>query len=240
MKRPAFTLIELMVVAAVFSVLFLVATGVYTSAFSRQKTVQAKQRVATEARSALETIARSVRVGNIDYAYYRTGCTGARCDLTQTQGIIAVRDTSNAQTCFRVSPPNDPKPNQLQTTTDCSQASPTWTTMTPDDLVVTGFTAYISPASDPFLGPPTKASDCRINPATATLGYTASGGVCRCASTSTDCWTGQVCDTTAGICKNPNTQPIVTISFTLSTLPLANYPASSKLQTSVVTRNYQR
>ena len=235
MIRSVFTLIELMVVAAVFSVLFLVATGVYTSAFSRQKTVQAKQRVATEARSALETIARSVRVGNIDYAYYRTGCAGARCDLTTTQPIIAVRDTTNAQTCFRVN-----AVNQLQTTTDCSQASPTWTTMTPDDLVVTGFTAYISPASDPFLGPPTIPTDCRINPATATLGYTASGGVCRCAVTATDCWTGQVCDTTAGICKNPNTQPIVTISFTLSTLPLANYPASSKLQTSVVTRNYQR
>jgi prepilin-type N-terminal cleavage/methylation domain-containing protein len=154
MKRPGFTLIELMVVAAVFSVLFLVATGVYTSAFSRQKTVQAKQRVATEARSALETIARSVRVGNIDYAYYRTGCAGARCDLTLTQSIIAVRDTANAQTCFRVN-----ATNQLQTTTDCSQASPTWTTMTPDDLVVTGFTAFISPASDPYLGPPTMAAN---------------------------------------------------------------------------------
>lgn len=235
MKRPGFTLMELLVVAAVFSILFLIATGVYTNAFGRQKAVQAKQRVATEARSALETIARSIRVGNVDYAYYRVGCGNpARCDLTQSQAIIAVRDTNNAQTCFRVNN------RQLQTSTDCTIAAPTWTTMTPDDLEVIDFSATVSPASDPFLGPPSVDTDCRIQPPTATAGYSDAGGVCKCQVAATECWSGQTCDTTVGICRNPNVQPVITTTLTLQTLPNAKYAAKSVLQTSIVTRNYQR
>ena len=237
MKRAGFTLIELLIVTAVFSVLFLIGTGVYTNDFSKQKIVQAKQRVAAEARAALETISRSVRVGSIDYTYYRTGCGGVVCDLTRPQTVIAVRDSANIQTCFGVN-----GLQQLVTTTTCSQPIANWSVITPDDLVVKDFQGWIIPAANPFLGPPTTASDCRVPFDSALkIGFDSTSGVCGCRLNSpSDCWIGQTCDPTALICKNPNQQPLVTLGFSLKTAPGTTYIALSHLQTSIVTRTYQR
>jgi prepilin-type N-terminal cleavage/methylation domain-containing protein len=233
-QRAGFTLMELLVVAAVFSVLFLVATGVYTNAFGKQKIIQAKQRVSTEARSAMETIARTVRTGSIDYTYYQSSCgtSGTEpCDLVLPQSILAVRDAANQQTCFRVSPTT----SQLETSTDCTS----WTVMTPDDLAIHDFSLWIQPAGNPFRGPATVATDCKDQ-----TKFDNTNGVCTCAAT-TDCWGGQQClpissTSAVTICKNPNQQPAVTVSFTLETLPGANYPSQSKLQSTIVTRIYQR
>ncbi|MBI3572890.1 MAG: type II secretion system protein, partial [Candidatus Kerfeldbacteria bacterium] len=103
-QRPAFTLIEMLVVAAVFSIAFLIASTVFTNISTRQRSILVRQRISADARYVLENVARTVRIGSIDYVYYAdqrcsTGHSGSPgdgpCDLSQAQKVLAIRDQSN-------------------------------------------------------------------------------------------------------------------------------------------------
>jgi len=236
-SRPAFTLIELLVVTAIFSVVFLIGASVYTSGFTKQKKVQSQQRVTAEARYILETIARTIRVGTVDYAFYTTACSGGPCDLSQAQSLLALRDETNTPVCFALDA------GRLVTTATCTQPTSTWSVVTPTDLQTSALSIWINPAADPFLALPTKNADCKVNPPVGVTGYQSTIGVCGCA-VDADCFTGQTCSAAAGSttlsCRNPNVQPMVTAVLTMGTLPGAQFPSSTTLQTSTVSRIYRR
>lgn len=236
MKRPAFTLIELLVVTAVFAVVFLVAIGVYTNGFSKQQAVQSKQRVASEGRYLLESMARTVRVGSIDYGYYQAL---GKDSLIGAQQILALRDETNTRICYWV----DPATHVLSTSSTC--AAP-WVPITPSDIQISSWAVWIAPVSNPYMAPPAQSSDCAAAvtttpgpPVTIVTGYDSTKGICACQS-ALDCWNAQSCDSTSHSCNSANVQPSVTINMTTATQANAKYPASTNLQTSVVTRSYLR
>src|SRR5689334_4987371 len=70
MKRAGFTLVELLIVAAGFAVIFLVATTVYANATRNQRLVSSTQRVSSDARYIIETLAREARTKTFDYSFY--------------------------------------------------------------------------------------------------------------------------------------------------------------------------
>lgn len=259
--RPGFTLIELLIVAAVFSLTALVATTVITRVQSTQRQILGKQRVVADGRYVLETMARAIRQGSIDYASYAS--------LSGAQTMLAVLNQNSGTNgtqyvCYRLSS------NKIQTATSSTgcAAATTWTDITPADLSITNFSVWISPQSDPFKSAPRQTSDCAVPTQTVspvsgitfvTQGYNSSNGTCVC-STGAQCFPDQVCSSTTTfpvsrvgqpcdvldpsyscICKNANQQPEVTIMIgTDSTNQASGEAAHSNLQTTVTSHVYRR
>lgn len=234
-----FTLIEILIVTAVFSMVVLIATTVFANIQTSQRGVLTRQRVVADGRYLLETMARSVRIGRIDYAYYRLSGS-----LPDAQTILATRDQSNDETCYRL----DTEAIQVLTgATNC--AGGTWETITPPDLRVTDFHVFVSPASDPYMSVPIQPSDCKTAPTgpadcatvPGRVGYCADLGVCLCIN-SNDCWSGQACNVTGTFktCQNATSQPQATIVFwTKSKNVQAGESAEALLQTTVTSKFYQ-
>lgn len=237
MTRRAFTLIELLVVAAIFSFTFLLGTAVFTNIQRSQRGILARQKVVADGRYMMETMARTVRLGYIDYAY--SGYTDADGIAASGLNDVAVIDPLGQRICYR-------RNGQTMETASDATCS-TWSSITPDDVVVEDFRAYVQPRSDPFQSLPSAAGGCRL-PAN----YDAAAGVCTCdpahlsGGQYTDCFTDQICalasaDSTTTICRPPNAQPFVIVYLkTRSTASGAGEKATATLQTTVTTRSYKR
>ncbi len=243
-KRQGFTLIELLIVAALFSVAFLIATSVFVSVQKNQRAIAGRQRLVADGRYLLEAMARTVRLGTIDYRYYRdpdnNGDVTDELSLLSHQTILVTRDQTGQQTCFRVNG------TTLETTGGGTNCNGSWTRVTNTDTQVKIFQVVILPASDPYLGPRTSSLDCKA-------GTPTSNGTCTCDDAAdgnvdekdaVNCLADQRCvATTSGqdICLNTNRQPTVTIVLeTESTNTLAGEQASASLQTTVASRVIQR
>lgn len=260
-SRPAnhtgFTLIEILVVTAVFSIVFLLGTTVFLNIQSQQRGVLARQKVVADGRYVLESIARNVRLSAVDYAFYTT--TPPDSVVTTLENILVLRDQTNMQVCYRL------KDNQMQNYTGVTACDPTvpvndanWTNITPDDLQVQNFNVYIKPGSDPFMKTPTVSTDCRVarNPVGTGLpvidGFDNTQGVCICNDTHgtpgddidpTNCWPDQSCRTigSVDICQNATIQPRVTLVMrTKATSTAPGEQAEVTLQTTVGSRVYRR
>jgi len=264
MIRRGFTLLELLIVAAVFTTITLVATTVYINIQSYQNGILTRQRIVADGRYVLESMARTIRVSSIDYGYYLNinsgddACTvangGAICrqnnGVAGPLGIIATRDENNWATCFRL---HDSAIENLSLTNpdnECSDTDPNWVPITPSDLIVEGFSVYINPKSDPFMSVPTSTS----NHCLRLLSFDLTRGVCDC-NTVANCYSGQTCASTNPtklgqicgggesdcICQNVNDQPTMTIVLkTKSVRTRPGEQAKLQLQTTVVSRVYRR
>lgn len=242
-QRPAFTLIELLIVTAVFSLTALMATTVYTNIQTTQRKVESRQRVTADGRYLLEAIARSVRTGRINYAAYPS--TGP----TTPDFLLSTIDTVNQVTCYQLNGTQIETKQLAAGTTSCA-AGGAWSSITPADLRVDEFKVYITPRSDPYRATPVAAANCRVNPATTdlsgniTAGFKAATGACICQAAA-DCWIDQTCVTpVAGaskVCSNANTQPQVTIFVkTSANAPAGEQRSTTTLQTTVTSRIYLR
>lgn len=246
--HSGFTLIELLVVAAVFSFTSLLATTVFSNIQSSQRVIQGQQRVTTDGRFIIETIARSVRTNTINYVPYTNGVTST------SETILSSTDQNGVITCYR----RDATAKQVQVLSpapaNCVAAVPTdWVSFTPDDLNVDTLIFYIRPISDPFRPVPRSAVDCKQStpiddgniPPTITDGFDQSLGACVCQpANAADCFSG-LCTTPTGstrtICTNPNVQPQVTIFMKTSSKNAGpGEKANITLQTTVVSRLYQK
>ncbi|MEK7637053.1 MAG: type II secretion system protein [Patescibacteria group bacterium] len=244
-----FTLIELLIVAAVFAVTALLATTVFTNVQTTQRQVQSQQRTSTDGRYIMETIARSIRTGTLNYSVSDSGYSAAG-EVTNPVTKISTVDQAGVVTCFRLDT------NQVQllspATASCeTQGGSTWTSFTPGDLTVDALNFYVTPRSDPFRPVPRSSSDCKVaaNAGPPAVGFDTVSGSCLCpdatnaAPDATKCFAGQTCDATETtyICHNSNIQPQVTIYLkTSSTNTAPGERASVTLQTTVVSRIYQR
>lgn len=243
-----FTLIELLIVAAIFSLTALLATTVFSNIQTSQRQISGQQRVTTDGRYVLETIAQSVRTGTINYV--RLNPNTLELESPASDNILSTVDALGQVTCYRF---NASRVEVLTgATIDClGQNGSDWTPFTPEDLEVQALKFYITPTSDPYRPVPRVDTDCQISPPETSgvapnivvdAGFDSSLGACICRDTN-DCFTDQQC-TVAGsksICTNPNIQPQVTIflqSRSGSTRP--GEKAEVTLQTTVVSRVYQR
>lgn len=69
-ENRGFTLIEILVATAIFIIAILVIGGIFVSITKAQRRSKIEQRVQAEARYALETMAREIQKGKIDYEAY--------------------------------------------------------------------------------------------------------------------------------------------------------------------------
>lgn len=248
MHRRGFTLIELLVVASIFALTVLLATTVFAGIQSRQRAVHSQERVTSDGRYILETIARSIRTSSINYSIYAQGAAGAY------ENQISLVDSNGSITCYHVNVADSTLLLTTAANADCSGG--TTNNMTPNDMQVVNLQFAITPKSDPFRPFPRSSLDCSDADT-----FNSTRGVCGCTQTvsgvSPDCFSGQECSSTANIgqrcafasgtseldctCKNPNIQPQVTIELhTRSLTSRALEQGDQTLQTTVVSRVYQR
>lgn len=251
--RQAFTLIELLIVAAVFALTALLATTVFSNIQSTQRGISGQQRVTSDGRYVLETIAQSIRTGSVNYL--RENASGASSYVLTSPAVdstLSLIDQVGLITCYRLNALTGKVEVLSGGTTACApQGTATWVPFTPDDLNVVDLKFYISPVSDPSRPIPRSGSDCKVATSTDINGVVVSGfdvakGACVCLAPGIDavnCFTGQSCTTSGTVktCTNPNVQPQVTMYIkSQSRTGAAGEQSQISLQTTVVTRIYQR
>lgn len=263
LTQRGFTLLEMVVSAAIFSVVILVATSLFVTTTKSQKRVQSLTKVQGDARFILESMAQRVRLDGIDYSYYLdpdgNGNHNDVVVLSAPTDTLVIRDADGLRSFFRRYPkPTSSRPTRYalgvceQTTvgatpdpmTKCTDAAHTnYEDITPSAISIEQFSVWIRPASDPFTAPPTSASDCftglPVQPGVQD-GYDEAKGICTCSiSGLASCFPGQSC--TTGICLPANKQPGVTMIVTSRGGGVqTSDDVTLTFQTTVSSRTYKR
>jgi prepilin-type N-terminal cleavage/methylation domain-containing protein len=162
-----FTLIEILMVVAIFSLAVLMSVNVFLTATRSQRDAQSQQRVQSDARFTLETMAREIRNSIPNYALYGdpnadTNVTDA-FNLSDPTHVLALCDSSNItcdptlpQTIVRQVSANAANPwagggTRLEIcSTDCQQTG-SWADITPTGVTVTRFEVWVTPRYSPLL-----------------------------------------------------------------------------------------
>lgn len=185
---------EMIVVVAVFSLLIVAATDIFFIVTRAQRKSSANQAVNRDLRFSLESIAREVNQGYIDYDYYVDNNLSLRVDnQVQPLTLLALRDPSRRAVRFQVRDVNNDGNLHLQVSRGEDN---NWQDLLSVNIRLVTAKFYIVPATDPFA---------------------ASGNA-------------------------PNEQPRVTIVLSAQAQPNSalDAPLTFFLQTTIVTRTYQR
>lgn len=255
-----FTLIEILVVIAVFSTATLIALDLFFTVSRVERKSVSTQRIAADARFTIEAIARDARNGAVDYDFYHNPPVGSREDPdpdgdgtataewtfswgNRNVATLALRDQDGLQVIYRRKPPDPGIPNDRSVIEVSNDGGTSWQDITPLQVTVQEFDVYVNPDSDPYLipQPDTRqgqvSDDCRN---TAPSGFSEKDGVCLCPVTQTICWDGQTCSAVE-ICENPTEQPKVTIVLvTKGAGASQEEQGTNYLQTTVSSRRYVR
>lgn len=156
--RPGFTLIEVLVAVAVFSITTVMAVNLFIIFVQQQRRTLNQQELQNDARAVMEQVAKDVREGSIDYEYYATTFSGIQqklfTELTSqaaNNDCLVLRNAVNEQILYRL---NNAIVERLAlttpvTSTGCSTLAG-WEKISPDILEVANFTFTIAPTEDPF------------------------------------------------------------------------------------------
>ncbi len=142
MNKKGFTLVEMMVVLAIFSVATVVVVDIFMMASRAERRTLAIQKIQSDARYSLEAMAREIRMDMIDYDYYN----GTINEVPS--GTLALRDQDDNQIIFKKSNGNCPIG-----TTNCLVVSldgTNWESITAPGIDVLDLKFYIDPTVDPF------------------------------------------------------------------------------------------
>lgn len=157
------SLMEIVVVVAVFTTISLVATDLFLTVSRVQSQIGSLQRVQSDVRFATEAMAREVKFGTIDYECYESpsletcpGLEGSPAfNLSSPVDTLVTRDQENSQVIYRLVDLGDK--NELQVCSNtrvdpdrCSTARNNWQNVTPTDVEITSLKFYISPALSPY------------------------------------------------------------------------------------------
>lgn len=146
-KKSGFTLVEVVVALGIFAIATTYSVSIFVQSNQVQKRTANEQRLQSDARFVVEVMAREVRLGHLDYAYYAgQGINLAAMPLTQDGAILAVRDADNNQLLFRRAASAEVGRYVVQVFSGGS-----WLDITPEDLNVVRLSFYISPSADPLV-----------------------------------------------------------------------------------------
>jgi prepilin-type N-terminal cleavage/methylation domain-containing protein len=162
-KQFGFTLLELLIVAAVFSVTVLIAVDLFFSITKIQKRIASIQRIESDARFTLEAMAREARMGMVDYDYYET----KGIDLAAKTDTLATRDQDRNLTIYKrydytagngiddsviiVCALNSPEDPLDKCDKGPTEADNKWQQVTPREIIIETLDFYIQPAKNPLV-----------------------------------------------------------------------------------------
>lgn len=233
-QNQGFTLIEILMVVAIFSMAVLMSTDVFLTANRSQRQAQSQQRVQADARFTIETIAREIRSSIPDYKFYANP-PAAVIPLAQPTWVLALCDADNlgcipdkARTIFRQASISSATPwagdgSRLQICSLACELPGSWSDITPEGVTLVKFEAFITPDVNPFL----LYGTCSDSPTTI------------CQSGDNKCTTGTCNDINE---YRVNTQPTITVVLTLREEAQGGVPsgADQVYQTTVTSRLFLR
>ncbi|MFC1662804.1 type II secretion system protein [Patescibacteria group bacterium] len=160
-SNKGFTLMEIVIVVAVFSITTLLAVDLIVTYSKLQKRTIAQQTIGSDARFITETIARQYRLGTTDYDYYEDpddkplpydfvisandGNNATDPDDDMPIQTLALKDQAGQLTLYELL--DNAGVGQIIISTD---RGTTWTPITPNSIDVDQFDIYLFPYRDPF------------------------------------------------------------------------------------------
>ena len=176
-----FTLIEVLVAVAVFSITVLMAVNVFIIFVQQQRRTLNQQELQNDARAVMEQIARDAREGSIDYEYYATQFSGTsqklftelmsqHTNILLKNNCLVLRSALNDQILYRLNGAVMQRlvPTVPNNAVACSDILTGWENISPDTLTVGSFNFTISPSEDPFAA--LSAQSCGSQPTPGNLG----------------------------------------------------------------------
>lgn len=225
-KSAGFTLMEMVVVIAIFSTLILIVLNVFMLAMHAQRQTSNRQQVLANLRYIMETMAQKVRTSEIDYQHYGAG------GIANPTDILALIDQAGNNLQYLVG----------NGVIYQDEGSNSFALTDRDQVIVIKFDFYINPITNPFAEERCNGA-AEINVCQSILGCTISDdsggfpGFCRC-SDDNECLTNN-CE--SDLCLPFNFQPRVTIILGFQSAGAK--PEEIKtiyLQTTVSSRVYKR
>jgi len=144
MNKKGFTLVEMMVVLAIFSVATVVIVDIFMTSSRAQRRTLAVQKIYSDARYSMEAVAREIKMDSIDYDW--SGYAGG---ITVPEDALALRDADDNSIIFKNDSENCP-----EGTTNCLAVSldggTSWASITSKGINVDDLKFYIDPLVDPF------------------------------------------------------------------------------------------
>ncbi|MBI5465696.1 MAG: prepilin-type N-terminal cleavage/methylation domain-containing protein [Candidatus Kerfeldbacteria bacterium] len=143
-KPKGFTIMEMVVVLAVFSVVAVVTADIFFTVTRAQKRVVQQQQVQSDVRFSLDTIAREIHQGFVDYDYYASQVPAlylVQGSQVQPQTVLALRDAAGVAVRFR---------QTADTLQVCRGQCTSWEPLVSENIQVPKAVFYLVPGSDPF------------------------------------------------------------------------------------------
>lgn len=152
-----FTLMEIIIVVAIFSITVVVAIDLFLTYTKLQKRASVEQTLGSDARFITESVARQFRLGTIDYNYYADpdgdpftsdaiaiGATPVKD--TSGNSILAIVDQGGGKLRYRF----QQDANGVGRIELCSDTCASWATITPNTIDVDRVDFYLAPSRNPF------------------------------------------------------------------------------------------
>lgn len=155
-SNAGFTLMEIIVVIAVFSITVVVAVDLFIEYTKLQKRASAEQTLGSDARFITESVSRQFRLGTIDYGFYADPDDDPFTDDDIVIGSTPVKDPSGNSILAIVDQGGDRLRYRFQETAGVgrvelsSDQGQNWTAVTPTSIDVERIDFYLAPTTDPF------------------------------------------------------------------------------------------
>jgi prepilin-type N-terminal cleavage/methylation domain-containing protein len=147
--QRGFTLMEMLVALGLFSMVLAAATDIYLMAGRTQRKAFSMERLAADARFALEAVVREARTGEIDYGYYDARGTALGGAVTELALVspdgTALRFFESGEGTARYCVDEASAPCLLVAVDGGTPAA-----VTPRGVQVASLAFYVRPIADPF------------------------------------------------------------------------------------------
>lgn len=149
-QKAGFTLIEMIIAVAIFSLVLIVATNIYLIINNSQRKIVTLQKIQEDVRFLFDAIAQDIRLSSINYDYYQDNSIGLHPDRSGFENnLLALIDQSGEQIFYRF---NDTSNNLQYCSGECSITNPdVWENITPEQVEIRNAKFIISPSADPFV-----------------------------------------------------------------------------------------
>jgi len=154
-KQSGFTLIEMIIAVAIFSLVLIAATNIYLIINNSQRKVVTLQKIQEDVRFLFDAISQDIRLGSINYEFYQDEEIPLHPDRADRldNTVLAMIDQDREQVYYRLNDTGDKI--QYCSGQDCDLAVPAdWDDITPDQVEILNLSFLVYPSADPFIDEP--------------------------------------------------------------------------------------
>jgi prepilin-type N-terminal cleavage/methylation domain-containing protein len=149
-NNQGFTLMEILVVLAIFSTFVVISTDLFLTINRVQRQTQVSERLLSESRYILDTIARELRGGQVNYQAYGDPSDPADAIINPGEELILIGSDASDIRIKKANNANCPSAASSPCVVISRDNGTTWASMTPLGVKVLDFKFIVSPDRDPF------------------------------------------------------------------------------------------